>query len=146
MAKTAYQLFYSYVGQHTSVGNYWNDPSQQQLYFNFSSFLPYVNNEIKTYNSTRFREGLLKLNQMVLIGGPDDGVITPWQSSHFGYYDSSLHIVPVHERPIYLNDDIGLKELNASGRLTMVTEPGVHHFEWHLDARVIRKVVLPYLD
>lgn len=79
-SKTAYNLFYSYVGQHTSVGNYWNDPHQQSLYYNFSSFLPYVNNEILTYNSTRFRENLLKVDQMILIGGPDDGVITPWQS------------------------------------------------------------------
>lgn len=79
-AKTAYNLFYSYVGQHTSVGNYWNDPNQQDLYYNFSSFLPYINNEIKSDNSTRFRENLLKLEQMILIGGPDDGVITPWQS------------------------------------------------------------------
>lgn len=79
-AKTAYNLFYSYVGQHTSVGNYWNDPHQQDLYYNFSSFLPYINNEIKSYNSSRFRENLLKVDQMILIGGPDDGVITPWQS------------------------------------------------------------------
>lgn len=80
VAETAYTLFYSYVGQHTSVGNYWNDPHQQPLYYNFSSFLPYINNEIKTVNSTRFRENLLKLDKMILIGGPDDGVITPWQS------------------------------------------------------------------
>lgn len=82
VAKTAYNLFYSYVGQHTSVGNYWNDPHQQGLYYNFSSFLPYINNEIKSYNSTRFRENLLKVEQMILIGGPDDGVITPWQSRY----------------------------------------------------------------
>lgn len=27
--KTAYELFYSKIGQHTSVGNYWNDPHHQ---------------------------------------------------------------------------------------------------------------------
>lgn len=80
MAKTAYQLFYSYAGQHTSVGNYWNDPHEQALYYNFSTFLPFVNNEIESRNSTRFKAGLLKLNKMILIGGPDDGVITPWES------------------------------------------------------------------
>lgn len=79
-AKTAYTLFYSYAGQHTSVGNYWNDPYQQSLYYNFSSFLPYINNEIKTYNSSRFRGNLLGVDEVVLIGGPNDGVITPWES------------------------------------------------------------------
>lgn len=146
VAHTAYQLFYTYVGQHTSVGNYWNDPHEQQLYMQYSAFLPYVNNELPTYNSTRFRDGLLRLEKLVLVGGPDDGVITPWQSSHFGYYDRHLHVVPVHERRIYLNDDIGLRELNRTGRLEMVTMPGVRHFEWHSDERVIERVVLPYLD
>lgn len=79
-SKTAYTLFYSYVGQHTSVGNYWNDPHKQELYFEFSSFLPYVNNEMRSKNSTRFRENLLKLEQLILVGGPNDGVITPWES------------------------------------------------------------------
>lgn len=31
VAKTAFELFYSRVGQHTSVGNYWNDPHHQEL-------------------------------------------------------------------------------------------------------------------
>lgn len=79
-AKTAYTLFYSYAGQHTSVGNYWNDPHRQDMYFQYSSFLPYINNELKSVNSTRFRTNLLKLEQMILVGGPNDGVITPWES------------------------------------------------------------------
>ena len=27
-----------------------------------------------------YKANFLRLKQMVLIGGPDDGVITPWQS------------------------------------------------------------------
>ena len=76
----AYELFYSSVGQHTSVGNYWKDPHQSELYFKYSAFLPYVNNEARSNSSNDYRQGLLKLNKMVLIGGPDDEVITPWQS------------------------------------------------------------------
>lgn len=78
--KTAFELFYSRVGQHTSVGNYWNDPHHQALYYNYSEFLPYVNNEVLSSKSADFKYGLVKLNKMVLIGGPDDNVITPWQS------------------------------------------------------------------
>lgn len=85
VAQTAYQLFYSFVGQHTSVGNYWKDPQRIELYLQYSSFLPYVNNELESINSTRFREGILKLELMVLIGGPDDGVITPWESRFVAY-------------------------------------------------------------
>lgn len=80
--KTAFELFYSKVGQHTSVGNYWNDPYHQPLYFNYSQFLPYVNNAIETNMSPQFKEGITKLKKMVLIGGPDDNVITPWESRY----------------------------------------------------------------
>jgi palmitoyl-protein thioesterase len=76
----AYELFYSSVGQHTSVGNYWNDPHHQELYYKYSAFLPYVNNQLN--DSAVYREALTKLNRMVLIGGPDDEVITPWQSRY----------------------------------------------------------------
>lgn len=80
VCKTAFELFYSRVGQHTSVGNYWNDPHHQSLYYNYSVFLPYTNNELLSSHSPDFKEGLLKLQRFVMIGGPDDGVITPWQS------------------------------------------------------------------
>lgn len=146
VAKTAYQLFYSYAGQHTSVGNYWNDPRRQELYFNYSSFLPYINNEIETINSTRFREGLLKLNKLILIGGPDDGVITPWQSSHFAYYDIDEHIVPMHKRDVYRKDKIGLRALDDAKKLIILSFPKVHHFDWHMDVNVIREAIIPYLD
>ncbi|KAG5897237.1 hypothetical protein JTB14_013141 [Gonioctena quinquepunctata] len=49
--ETAFELFYSRVGQHTSVGNYWNDPYHRQLYYSYSQYLPYVNNEIKSNRS-----------------------------------------------------------------------------------------------
>lgn len=146
MAKTAYQLFYTYVGQHTSVGNYWNDPHHQDLFEQFSIFLPYINNDLPSTNSSQFRDTLLKLDQIILIGGPDDGVITPWESSHFGYYNGTDDVIPCKQRKIYLEDRIGLRTLDEGGRLKLVTMAGVRHFDWHLNVDVIRKVILPYLD
>jgi len=80
VCRTAYELFYSDIGQHTSVGNYWNDPHHQYLYQNYSRFLPYINNEIESSQSNSYKDGITRLNKLILIGGPDDGVITPWQS------------------------------------------------------------------
>lgn len=79
-ANNAYELFYSNVGQHISIANYWNDPFEQDLYFKFSKFLPIINNEVKTLNSSQYKNALLRLNKMILVGGPNDGVITPWES------------------------------------------------------------------
>ncbi|XP_037038878.1 lysosomal thioesterase PPT2 homolog [Bradysia coprophila] len=146
VAQTAYQLFYSYVGQHTSVGNYWNDPHQHDLYLQYSSFLPYINNELNSVNSTKFRDGMLKLNLAVFIGGPSDGVITPWESSHFGFYDEDDNVVPMHKRSIYRKDSIGLKTLEDQGKLKMLTFQDVRHKEWHLNVDIINDAIIPYLD
>lgn len=145
-AKNAYELFYSRVGQKTSVGNYWNDPNQRQLYLRYSNFLPYVNNEVLSTNSSQFRDNLLKLDQMVLIGGPDDDVITPWQSAHFGFYDKNLTVVPMRERRIYQEDAIGLRTLDQTGKLKLVTVPHIKHVAWHLNVTLIDEVVLKNLD
>lgn len=145
-ARNAYELFYSRIGQKTSVGNYWNDPNQRQLYLRYSNFLPYVNNEVLSENSTQFRDNLLKLEQMVLIGGPDDDVITPWQSAHFGFYNMNFTVIPMKDRTIYQEDAIGLKSLDEAGKLKIVTVANVKHIDWHLNRTLIEAVVVPHLD
>ncbi|XP_053673278.1 lysosomal thioesterase PPT2 homolog [Anopheles nili] len=146
VARTAYQLFYTYVGQHTSVGNYWNDPHHQDLFEEYSIFLPYVNNHIFSTNSTQFRDTMMRLDRLVLIGGPDDGVITPWESSHFSFYNESYAVIPLQESTIYTEDLIGLKTLGESGRLHVIAKENVHHYQWHRSNSVIDGVIMPYLD
>ncbi|CAL7950492.1 unnamed protein product [Xylocopa violacea] len=146
VCETAYELFYSKLGQHTSVGNYWNDPHHQKLYYKFSKFLPYVNNEKNSTKMPTSKRGLIKLKRMVLIGGPDDGVITPWQSSHFGYYDANETVIDMRDRNIYKDDLIGLRTLDESGKLTLITVPNVPHYEWHKNESIVDDYLLPYLD
>jgi palmitoyl-protein thioesterase len=146
VARNAYELFYSHVGQKTSVGNYWNDPHQRELYLKYSQLLPYVNNELLSTNSSQFRSNLLKLEKFVLIGGPEDGVITPWESAHFGFFDANQTVVHLKDRQIYLEDAIGLKTLDEQGKLKIVTVPNIKHVEWHLNRTLINAVVLPHLD
>lgn len=118
----------------------------QNLYRKYSKFLPYVNNEIDVYNNSDYKTGLIKLKRMILIGGPDDGVITPWQSSHFGYYDNNSSVIEMRDRTIYKNDTIGLKTLDKRGKLKLITVPGIPHTEWHKNISIIDKLLLPYLD
>ncbi|CAB0040176.1 unnamed protein product [Trichogramma brassicae] len=146
VCSTAFELFYSSVGQHTSVGNYWNDPHHQELYYKYSRFLPFVNNEKITSNTSTFKEGLTKLQRMVLIGGPDDGVITPWQSSQFGYYNVNETVVEMRDRDEYQNDLIGLKTLDKNKKLILHTVPGIPHFMWHKNMSIVDEFILPYLD
>nr|CAD7568058.1 unnamed protein product [Timema californicum] len=146
VCETAYELFYSIIGQHTSVGNYWNDPHHQSLYYNYSKFLPYVNNELLSNSSKLFRKGLTKLKTLVLIGGPDDGVITPWQSSHFGYFNETEQVVDFRQRKAYLDDSFGLQTLDKQGRLKVFEITGVAHLDWHKNVTVIDKYIVPYLN
>ncbi|XP_070517053.1 lysosomal thioesterase PPT2 homolog isoform X2 [Cardiocondyla obscurior] len=146
VCETAYELFYSRLGQHISIGNYWNDPYHQELYYNYSKFLPYVNNEVGISNKTVLKAGLIKLKHMILIGGPDDGVITPWQSSHFGYYDNNNTVIDMRNRPIYKDDAIGLKTLDEQGKLKIITVPNITHSDWHKNISIVDKFILPYLD
>ncbi|CAB3231434.1 unnamed protein product [Arctia plantaginis] len=143
---TVWELFYSRVGQHTSVGNYWNDPYHQTLYESYSVFLPYINNDIPSAQSENFKANMLKLKKLVLIGGPEDQVITPWQSSQFGYYNSNETVIEMHEQDIYKEDKIGLKTLDETGRLHIVTIPGVNHFNWHINVSVMDEYLIPHLD
>lgn len=143
---TVYELFYSRVGQHTSVGNYWNDPYHQSLYESYSVYLPYINNHLKSAKSADFKNNLLRLKRLVLIGGPDDNVITPWQSSQFGYYDANETIIEMKAQDIYVEDRIGLRTLDETGRLHVVTVPGVNHFNWHMNMSIVDDYLLPFLD
>ncbi|XP_073941384.1 palmitoyl-protein thioesterase 2 isoform X2 [Choristoneura fumiferana] len=146
LKESAFELFYSRVGQHTSVGNYWNDPYHQPLYENYSVFLPYINNHLESPKTADFKSNLLRLKRLVLIGGPDDNVITPWQSSQFGYYDANETVIEMHDQPIYKDDKIGLKSLDKKGKLHVVTVPGVNHFSWHMNVSIVDDYLLPYLD
>ena len=52
------------------------DPHHLDLYEKENIFLPVLNSPTNSSHKSNF----VKLEKLVLIGGPDDGVITPWQS------------------------------------------------------------------
>ncbi|TRZ06107.1 hypothetical protein HGM15179_021000, partial [Zosterops borbonicus] len=80
MKSNLYRLCYTPLGQGVSICNYWNDPHHRDLYLNSSDFLALLNDERLHPNASEWKRNLLRIQRLVLIGGPDDGVITPWQS------------------------------------------------------------------
>lgn len=144
--ETAYELFYSSIGQHTSVGNYWNDPYHQKLFFEYSAFLPYVNNLVPSENSKLFKKGFTKIKKLVLIGGPDDSVITPWQSSQFGCFNSNGSVILMRDQLFYKNDSFGLLTMDLQKKIDIVTLSGLDHSDWHTNMSVLDNYIIPYLD
>lgn len=140
-----YRLAYSKDGQNISVGNYWNDPHHQDLYRESSQFLAVLNNDTFNPHSQENKTNFLRLKRIVMIGGPDDGVIMPWQSSHFGFYDENLNIVETKKQKWYTDDTFGLQTLDGRDGMFIRVIPGVHHTHWHSTYSVYTDHILPFL-
>jgi len=141
-----WKLFYSKAGQGISIGNYWRDPHHVQLFRNHSTFLAKIDNIMGTPNATDFKENFVQLQKLVLIGGPDDGIICPWQSSQFGFYNKNETVVDMRDRVEYRRDLFGLKTLDKDRKIVRITVPGVQHLQWHRNLSVIDNYILPNLD
>nr|XP_020444270.1 lysosomal thioesterase PPT2-A-like [Monopterus albus] len=120
---------YNIVGQNISICNYWNDPHHRSLYLNNNKFLPVLNGETPHNQMQAWRENFLRIKNLVLIGGPDDGVITPWQSSHFGFYDNNENVVEMKDQEYYENDTFGLKTLDTRENVSVCVQSGVKHLD-----------------
>ncbi|KAJ7376922.1 holo-[acyl-carrier-protein] synthase [Desmophyllum pertusum] len=146
-----WRFFYSESFQRIlSLANYWNDPYHEDKNYEFNIFLPVVNNLncSKFFNATvskKFKENFLRIKNLVLIGGPDDGVITPWQSSHFGSYNTNLTVVDMKYQQVYLGDTFGLRTLDERGSIHQYTFSGVNHTSWHGTKKVFEEAIEPWL-
>eukprot|EP01104_Vermistella_antarctica_P005019 TRINITY_DN15428_c0_g1_i1.p1 TRINITY_DN15428_c0_g1~~TRINITY_DN15428_c0_g1_i1.p1 ORF type:complete len:401 (+),score=90.29 TRINITY_DN15428_c0_g1_i1:168-1370(+) len=147
-----YELFYTPEGQKISIASYWNDPNEQSLYLEQNMFMPFINgipNATALANSTTqamFKQGWSKLKNLILIGGPDDGVITPWQAAHFAYYDDEMNVVPMGDQYVYQKDVFGLQTLNSTGRIHEYTIAGVEHMHWRCNETVFNHAILPWFS
>ncbi|TDH11443.1 hypothetical protein EPR50_G00060840 [Perca flavescens] len=143
--KIVFHFCYNRVGQKVSICNYWNDPHHRPRYLQGNSFLALLNGDRPHSDMKAWRENFLRIKKLVLIGGPDDGVITPWQSSHFGFYDSDENIVEMRNQESYKNDTFGLKTLDARGDVSVCVHSGVKHIQWHSNYTVFRTCIEKWL-
>ncbi|XP_054349180.1 lysosomal thioesterase PPT2 isoform X1 [Pongo pygmaeus] len=146
MRSNLYRICYSPWGQEFSICNYWHDPHHDDLYLNASSFLALINGERDHPNATVWRKNFLRVGHLVLIGGPDDGVITPWQSSFFGFYDANETVLEMEEQLVYLRDSFGLKTLLARGAIVRCPMAGISHTTWHSNRTLYETCIEPWLS
>lgn len=66
--------------------------------------------------------------------------------SQFGYYDEDEIVVELQHQDVYKNDTLGLKTLNSTERLKLITLADVSHYNWHSNETVINDYILPFLD
>ncbi|XP_035488535.1 lysosomal thioesterase PPT2-A [Scophthalmus maximus] len=145
MKKTVFKMCYRRLGQKLSICGYWNDPHHRSQYLQSNIFLPKLNGDSPHTDLRVWRQNFLRVKKLVLIGGPDDGVITPWQSSHFGFYDSNEHVVEMRNQEFYRNDTFGLKTLDARGDVSTCIQSGVKHVQWHSNYTVFMSCIEKWL-
>ncbi|KAG7382685.1 holo-[acyl-carrier-protein] synthase [Phytophthora pseudosyringae] len=98
------------------------------------------------YDQRRRKANFLKLESAYFFTSPEDGTITPWQSSHFGRYSEvnsvaeietnfkDLTVVDMKDTLEYTSDTFGLRTLDERGGLFLVTADNVTHVCWSRDS------------
>ncbi|XP_046850024.1 lysosomal thioesterase PPT2-A-like [Xenia sp. Carnegie-2017] len=146
-----YSLLYTQVFQDSlSLANYWNDPLHAKEYLAGCNFLPFVNNNDKSKLADKElykiqKQNFEKIKNLIVIGGPQDGVITPWQSALFGFYDVKLEVLPMKQQKAYLEDWFGLKTIDMRNAIHSYTFPNISHVHWHHSKVVFDKAIEPWL-
>uniref|UniRef100_A0A8C6UNT4 palmitoyl-CoA hydrolase n=1 Tax=Neogobius melanostomus TaxID=47308 RepID=A0A8C6UNT4_9GOBI len=119
LKRDVYKLCYWKFGQGVSICQYWNDK-----YLKHSNFLALINGEKDHKDTDVWRKNFLRIKKLVLIGGPDDGVITPWQS-RFGSHNTYL----LGKQPYYLRITIARAYLIRASSAFVFSEPYFSHSE-----------------
>jgi len=116
--KTITTNFYTdFFQQHLSVAGYWRSPLDLPVYLSKCSYLPILNNEIETDESSEQLEQISKLEHFIMIWSSYDTVLSPPESGKFSFYDEELKVISLEESDLYKKDLLGLKYLNDNGKL-----------------------------
>ncbi|XP_010449616.1 PREDICTED: palmitoyl-protein thioesterase 3-like [Camelina sativa] len=139
------QVYNDGVQAFIAPSNFVKIPTKITEYLEHSTYLPKLSNERPGEKNSTYKDRFTSLHNLVLIMFEKDDVLIPKESSWFGYYpdgDNST-ILPPQKTKLYTEDWIGLKTLDAAGKLRFVSLPGVHI--QITDEEVIEYVV-PYLQ
>jgi len=110
---------------------YWHDPLHEKEYREGSTFLAEINNEI--YINKTYIDRLTALENFVMIKFDLDSMVQPVESEWFGFYKpgQSKDIQKLQESNIYIDDRLGLKDMDNNGQLHFLSVQGNHlQFDW----------------
>ncbi|KAJ2892779.1 hypothetical protein IWW38_003091, partial [Coemansia aciculifera] len=85
-----------------------------------------------------YRERILALDKMVLFKFSEDKMIYPAMSPWFGFVDADGNDIPVQNTTMYKDDWLGLRALDETGKLSLLSLDGPH---MHIGEDVLRDIV-----
>jgi len=121
-------LYSKFSQEHLSISGYWRDPKQLENYLVKCSYLPIINNEFVTELSEQYKQNMLSLTNFVVVWSPLDDIINPPESAKFSVFDKDYNIVPLEFTSLYMDDLIGLRELNDQHKF-FIYETNCSHTE-----------------
>jgi palmitoyl-protein thioesterase len=121
------------VQDHLAQANYYRDPYRTEEFLSIARFLPDINNEDDSKNSS-YSSQWSSLESVCLVKALSDTVVIPKDSEWFGFFqeNSFKDIWDFSETPWYLNDLFGLQTLNKAGKVYFNTTDD-NHLEFETD-------------
>lgn len=115
---------------------YWKNPFKYQEYLENNDFLAYINNDREHTDMKLYRDNLVSLDNFMVVWTDLEKVVEPKESTRFEFFNISmaetsgdLEIVNLQESELFLEDLIGLRELNKKGKL-MIKQYDCQHEEF----------------
>ncbi|KAJ5588077.1 hypothetical protein N7537_010755 [Penicillium hordei] len=131
----------SFAQSRVVPAQYFRDPEELESYLEHSNFLADINNE-RAVKNEKYKKNLASLNRFAMFMFEEDTVAVPKESALFSEVNvTSGEVTPLHERPIYKEDWLGLKQLDEQGKLDFNTAPGQH---MHLSQKTLSKAFSQY--
>lgn len=114
---------------------YFRDPARLPTYLASNLFLADINNEVTDARNESYAKNFASLDNFVMIMFSEDKTVVPKESAWFGSYappspDDSLGdlpiLVPMKAQPLYIEDWIGLRQLDEDGGVLLHICEGRH--------------------
>lgn len=141
-------IYAQWVQEHVIQAQYYKNSTQMHQYFENNTFLKDINLDTKDPSTKdehddvkreAYRRNILDLEMFVMVKFVPDGLVVPGESAWFGWWNGE-RVVPLEEQNIY--GELGLKQLDESGRLKRVVREGVHMM---LDEQWLKDLTKAYL-
>ena len=121
-----YGAYIPWIQNSLVQAQYWHDPLDEETYRERSVFLADINNARSSFKNSTYKENLTKLKKLVLIKFEGDTVVDPRETEWFEFYEpgQGITIQRYNETNLYQEDWIGLRTLDETGRLDLLSVPG----------------------
>jgi len=122
-----YGAYIGWIQRMLVQAQYWHDPLAQEEFEAKSLYLADINNEGPLKNTT-YRDNLAALDNLVLVKFTEDTIVDPKESEWFGWFSPVDHstLLSLRDTKMYMDDWIGLRSLDESGKLHLLSVEGDH--------------------